>query len=95
MLGDIVPNNGGTANADGGAAKPGGYGAASFGDARPAPSLSVPAAPLTDATLAEIASVDPLSRQSGSKLPLVLTVVGVLVFITGVSGLFMYALSGS
>ena len=34
------------------------------------------------------------SNQSGNKLPLILTIVGVVIFIGGVAGLFIYALGG-
>ena len=105
MLGDIVPNSAGSNVKQGAADKTGplpqpktsGYGTSSFGNT--AQPTTVPIAPQAPPIETAPPSVEPASSVSSPrtaiKAPLVLTVVGVIIFIGGVSGLFMYALSGS
>ena len=106
MLGDIVPNNtnpngSGAATAKGPIAQPevGGYGTSDFGQANkpvasPASAPSPTTTPVAVASQPQAASVEAPSKKSGCKVTLTLTIVGVLVFIGGVAGLFIYALGG-
>ncbi len=82
-----------------------GFGAASFtGAAQPVQSFQSQSYPAAQPSQPEtaihnseeqsipVSAAPAVSKLSGSKLPLILTITGVVIFIGGVTGLFIYAL---